>query len=119
MLAKLVNDPAIIQKAGLSTVQAISSLLPGLGAYAALFFVIPALRWLGVQRRNKEIEERNGVRRQYARLLASPSGELREKLKAAQSGSRLESVGDRVAYSSDRSVAELEEAEFDRRLKGQ
>lgn len=118
VLARLVSDPAIIQKAGVGTVQAISGLLPGLGAYAALFFLIPALRWLGTQRRNAEIEERNGVRRQYARLLASPPADLKGKLLAAQSGARLENVRDRIVYSSDKSVAELEEAEFDRRLKG-
>lgn len=118
VLAKLVNDPAIIQKAGVQTVQAISGLLPGLGAYAALFFIIPALRWLGIQRRNAAIEERNDARRRFARFLASPSGELKGKLQAAQSGARLENVRDRLVYSSDKSVEELEAAEFDRRLNG-
>lgn len=73
----------------------------------AVPFIVTQARYLYIQKRNAEIAERNQLRRGYARLLASPSGELKEKLLAAQSGARLENVSDSVVYSSDKSVQEL------------
>lgn len=102
----------------------VRSLYPTLLTYAASFFVIPILRWLGLRRKNAKIRERNLARTESARILARGGIDVRRKIRAAESyvvrdGSvRTENV----VYSSDRDAFEQRRwqddmiDEFDRRL---
>jgi hypothetical protein len=91
--------------------------------YAALFFAIPAVRWVSSLRTNAAIESRNAARAQQARTLAAPSPGLVRKLEAARRVKKREKVieaGD-VVYDSSKELSEptndVEGAEFDRRLE--
>ncbi|CAI5488197.1 unnamed protein product [Closterium sp. Naga37s-1] len=48
-LSSLLSDPAIVREAGVEFVQLISSLMPWLQGYAAVFVAIPAVRYLWLQ----------------------------------------------------------------------
>jgi hypothetical protein len=61
----------------------LSRLQPFLLAYALLYNIIPAARSLVNTRRNAGVDERNGRRRQWRSVLASPDTHLRAKLAAA------------------------------------
>ena len=124
-LTSLVGTPGIAVRAGAQTVAAVGAMLPALQAYAALFFALPALRWLRLQRRNAVIADRNSARQEAARLLAAPPPAVAAKLAAARSAAPGRQVvsDDRVVFSSDAADtraadAQLadEGAEFERRL---
>ena len=124
-LTSLVGTPGIAVRAGAQTVAAVGAMLPALQAYAALFFALPALRWMRLQRRNAVIADRNSARQEAARLLAAPPPAVAAKLAAARSAAPGRQVvsDDRVVFSSDAAdtraaSAQLEDegADFERRL---
>ena len=123
-LTSLVNDPALMADAGGSdTVAAIALLLPALQAYAALFFGLPAARWVRLQLRNAEIEARNAARAEAANVLAAPPPAVASKLAAARAGAVARVADGPIVYSSDEGDAAAaaaggaeEAAEFERRL---
>ena len=123
-LTSLVNDPALLADAGGSdTVAAIALLLPVLQAYAALFFGLPAARWVRLQLRNAEIEARNAARAEAANVLAAPPPAVASKLAAARAGAVARVADGPIVYSSDEGDAAAavaggaeEAAEFERRL---
>ena len=124
-LTSLLGTPGIAARAGAETVAALGTLLPGLQAYAALFFALPAVRWVGLQGRNAAIEDRNAKRREAARLLAAPPPAVAAKLEAARAGAGRQLVtDDRVVFSSDaddkaaaKAQLDDEAADFERRLR--
>jgi hypothetical protein len=124
-LSQLLGAPGMAAQAGAQTVAAVGALLPGLQAYATLFFALPAARWLGLQRRNAAIAERNQQRFQAARLLEAPTAAVAAKLAAARTGAgRVVVSDDRVVFSSDAGDAKAaqaqlddEAADFERRLR--
>jgi uncharacterized membrane protein YgcG len=123
-LAQLLGDPAIAARAGADSVTAIRALLPALQVYAALFFTLPAVRYLQLGARNAAIAARNGLRRDAARVLAAPPPAVAAKLDAARAGAARTLLGDdQVVFSSDAKDARAaaaatadEGAEFERRL---
>jgi hypothetical protein len=123
-LASLLGDPAIAARAGAESVAAIRTMLPALQVYAALFFTLPAVRYLQLGARNAAIAARNGLRRDAARVLAAPPPAVAAKLDAARAGAARTLLGDdRVVFSSDAKDARAaaaatadEGAEFERRL---
>ena len=124
-LTSLLGTPGIAVRAGAQTVAAVGAMLPALQAYAALFFALPAMRWMRLQRRNAVIADRNSARQEAARLLAAPPPAVAAKLAAARAAAPGRSVvtDDRVVFSSDAddkraANAQLtdEGADFERRL---
>ena len=123
-LTSLVNDPALLADSGGSdTVAAIALLLPALQAYAALFFGLPAARWVRLQQRNAAIEARNAARAEAASVLAAPPPAVATKLAAARVGAVARVADGPIVYSSDAgdvAAAEAglaeETADFERRL---
>ena len=125
-LSHLMGAPDVAASAGAQTMAALGVLLPGLQAYATLFFALPAVRWLGLKRRNAAIAERNQQRIQAARLLEAPPAAVAAKLAAARSGAgRVLVSDDRIVFSSDagdekaaKAQLDDEAADFERRLRG-
>ena len=123
-LTSLVNDPSLMADAGGSdTVAAIALLLPALQAYAALFFGLPAARWVRLQLRNAAIEARNSARAEAANVLAAPPPAVATKLAAARAGAVARVADGPIVFSSDAGDAAAaaaglaeETADFERRL---
>jgi len=117
VLGRLCVDPTILlNKAQL--VATVSTLLPGLQIYAVAFFAIPAARWFIVSRRNAAIAARNATRLEASRDVARPGKLLQAKLDGARraaTGRRMVTAEESV-FSSAKSVADFEAAEFERRL---
>eukprot|EP00899_Mesostigma_viride_P027196 jgi/Mesvir1/7661/Mv11421-RA.1 len=106
VLSNLLRNPAIARELG-GVVQLAANLLPALQAYAVLFFAIPALRFVWLQRRNAQIGQRNENRAMRAQALARPAASLRRKLlNASEAASKDVITQDRVVYSTDRDVDE-------------
>ena len=125
-LSSLLRDPRVLQAAmesGSAAVSLAAGALPLLQVYAALFFAIPAVRWVTSLRTNAAIEARNAARAQQARTLASPPASLGRKLGAARSMQKREKVIQRadVVYDSSKELSDpandVEGAEFDRMLE--
>ena len=120
-LSTLLRNPSLVASVGAEAVRAITTLLPGLQLYALLFFAIPAGRYLLLQARNAEIEQRNEARREAAGLLARPTPELQAKLQSAAAGAErvVFDAESKSIFSSD--VADAGGAEeakaFDRLLE--
>ena len=92
-----------------------------LQAYAASFFVIPLIRWIINQGRNRNIQQRNEARRDIAALLQRPDGRLRAKLQSAAEQAQRTVISDKdIVYSSNKDFAEqnldLDGESFDKRL---
>ncbi|CAI5498210.1 unnamed protein product [Closterium sp. Naga37s-1] len=120
-LSSLLSDPAIVREAGVEFVQLISSLMPWLQGYAAVFFAIPAVRYLWQQRANETIALRNSRRQESALQLAQPNAQLRRKLANAREQARSTVVSeDKVIYTTAKDVADqdLEAREWERKLDG-
>ncbi|GJP81082.1 hypothetical protein CLOP_g11260 [Closterium sp. NIES-67] len=120
-LSSLLSDPAVVREAGVEFVSLISSLMPWLQGYAAVFFTIPAVRYLWQQRANEAIAERNARRQQSAQQLAQPNAQLRRKLANAREQARSTVVSeDKVIYTTAKDMAEqdLEAREWERKLEG-
>jgi len=62
----------------------LSPLLLAISAYGAMFLIVPAIRHLIIQERNKGIEKRNSLRYTMAMKLQNPDPELRTKLTEAE-----------------------------------
>lgn len=94
-----------------------------LQVYAALFFAIPAVRWVSSLRTNAAIESRNAARAQQARTLASPPAALVRKLESARGMKKREKVieGADMVYDSSKELSDptndVEGLEFDRMLE--
>lgn len=55
-----------------------------LQVYAAMFFAIPAARWISVSNKNADIEERNQARIDSAKFLQRPPTRVQSKLESAR-----------------------------------
>ena len=89
--------------------------------YAATFFLIPAIRWILNQARNREIQNRNEARQQMAQLLQRPDSTLRAKLQSAAQRAERTVISDKdIVYSSHKDSADqnrdLDADSFDKRL---
>ena len=92
-----------------------------LQAYAASFFIIPLIRWIINQGRNRNIQQRNEARRDIAALLQRPDGRLRAKLQSAAEQAQRTVISDKdIVYSSNKDFAEqnldLDGESFDKKL---
>ena len=92
-----------------------------LQAYAASFFVIPLIRWIINQGRNRNIQQRNEARRDIAALLQRPDGRLRAKLQSAAEQAQRFVISDKdIVYSSNKDFADqnldLDGESFDKKL---
>lgn len=92
-----------------------------LQVYAASFFLIPAIRWLLNQARNREIQQRNEARQQMAQLLLRPDSILRGKLQSAAEHAERTVISDKdIVYSSHKDFADqnrdLDADSFDKKL---
>ncbi len=84
-------------------------------AYGTLFLTVPAIRWFVLKGRNRQVEERNERRSEWADRLAEPTASLEKKLAFAESLSKEEIVkeGDTI-YSTDKDLIEQRDYELDR-----
>lgn len=92
-----------------------------LQAYAASFFIIPLIRWIINQGRNRNIQQRNEARRDIAALLQRPDGRLQAKLQSAAEQAQRTVISDKdIVYSSNKDFAEqnldLDGESFDKKL---
>lgn len=67
-----------------SSAPSITALFTTLVIYGSLFLLVPLIRFYAIGHLNKHIDERNGVRAEYADDLRSPQPELKSKLKEAR-----------------------------------
>lgn len=99
-------------------------LLPWLQAYAAAFFLIPAVRWAWNGRLNTAIAIRNEARAEAANELRAPTRALAGKLGAARLRAEVvalrpdEAVFDSGASTGPEAAIEAELADFDAKLGG-
>ena len=99
-------------------------LLPWLQAYAAAFFIIPAVRWAWNGRLNTAIATRNEAREEAANSLRAPTRALVGKLGAARARAETvalrpeEAVFDSGSSTSVEDVVAAELADFDKKLGG-
>ena len=89
--------------------------------YAASFFLIPAVRWILNQARNREIQQRNEARQRVAQALLRPDSVLRAKLQSAAKYAERTVISDKdIVYSSNKDLADqnrdLDADSFDKRL---
>jgi len=97
------------------------TIYPGLVAYAVGFFAAPAIRFLGIQGQNAQIDERNRSRREWLEVLKS--GQVSGKLAEAKSMRKLlRSPGSsETLYSTSKNASSqrnaADQADFDRRLR--
>lgn len=92
-----------------------------LQVYAASFFIIPLIRWIINQGRNRNIQQRNEARRDIAALLQRPDGRLRAKLQSAAEQAQRTVISEKdIIYSSNKDFAEqnldLDGESFDKKL---
>jgi len=78
--------------------------------YGTLFVGIPLVRWLVLQWLNGRIESRNQRRQSYARLLDTPSADLRLKLEEAQAYKVKEQLieQEKIVYTTEKDALEQE-----------
>lgn len=96
-------------------------MVPCLQAYAASFFLLPLIRWVINQGRNRNIQQRNEARRDIAALLQRPDSRLRAKLQSAAEQAQRTVISDKdIVYSSNKDFAEqnldLDGESFDKKL---
>lgn len=92
-----------------------------LQAYAASFFLIPLIRWVINQGRNRNIQQRNEARQNIAALLQRPDSRLRAKLQSASEQAQRTVISDKdIVYSSNKDFVEqnldLDGESFDKKL---
>lgn len=92
-----------------------------LQAYAASFFLIPLIRWVINQGRNRNIQQRNEARQSIAALLQRPDSRLRAKLQSASEQAQRTVISDKdIVYSSNKDFVEqnldLDGESFDKKL---
>ena len=110
---------------GLEWLGLVQALLPALALYAGSFIALPALRYVRLQRRNKDIEQRNRNRAAWQTKLGR-EGVAPKRLEAAKRFGRTLRIvrEDNVAFDSAKSLTEQQGAmqapaldDFDRRLR--
>lgn len=92
-----------------------------LQVYAASFFIIPLIRWIINQGRNRNIQQRNEARREIAALLQRPDSRLRAKLQSAAEQAQRTVISDKdIVYSSNKDFVDqnldLDGESFDKKL---
>ncbi|OAE19449.1 hypothetical protein AXG93_1040s1130 [Marchantia polymorpha subsp. ruderalis] len=121
ILGSMLRDLNIVgQLNGTGLIPFASKLLPWLQGYTAAFFAIPAFRWLLLQKRNTEIEDRNRARIGWAVALQRANKALQEKLSSARDLAQRTFIGsDRIIYSTEKDFSEqsFEAREWDKQLK--
>jgi len=127
-LSIMLRDPQVLQaifapqNAG-SILPVAASLLPFLQVYAAMFFAIPAARWISVSNKNADIEERNQARIDSAKFLQRPPTRVQSKLESARAIAKRKVIrGNSIKYDTSKDVTEqnleLDEMEaFDQKLR--
>ncbi|KAL3701652.1 hypothetical protein R1sor_019674 [Riccia sorocarpa] len=121
VLGSMLRDLGLVgQLGGTGLIPFATRLLPWLQGYTAAFFAIPAFRWLLLQKRNTEIEERNRARISWAVSLQRANKALQEKLSSAREMAQRTFIGrDRIIYSTEKDLSEqsYDSREWDRRFK--
>jgi len=98
-----------------SLVAGVASIYGVLAVYAIAFLAIPGLRYLWLQRRNAQIEQRNQQRRDRAEALLQPGETLQHKLAAArQLEVRRVISAENLAYSTEQDLLDQELAQSDK-----
>lgn len=118
VLGNFLQRPDVFMSLAQSSLGFMINLFPFLQAYAACFFVIPALRWLLNQQRNLSLQTANRLRLDRLAQLRNPSPELQAKLSTARAQAKRTVIRDRdIIYRSDKKLDDnMEGADFDRRL---
>ena len=121
-LSTSLQNPRNLYILTINGLQGVVGMMPYLQAYALSFVIIPLVRWVGIQRKNAAISDRNEARMQAADSLLRPSPALKGKL--LESGKyAARSVVDRkdTVYSTDEEYlgdVDDEFASWDRRFSG-
>ncbi|CAI0462254.1 unnamed protein product [Linum tenue] len=101
-------------------IQFVRSIFPLLQVYAGSFFAIPLVRWFLVSKSNAEIEKRNRLRKEFAKVLELPDISLRRKILSARDMAQKTVIGqDRIVYSTERDIIEqnVEAEDWERRFR--
>eukprot|EP00249_Psilotum_nudum_P020580 c27768_g1_i1 orf=489-2204(-) len=111
LLSSLLRDFSIVGQFGGSLVPFVAKLLPILQVYTASFFVIPAIRWFLLQRRNVDIDSRNTARQEWASILEYPDSKLKAKLQSAEDMSKEIVIGpEEIIYTTEK---DLDDQDYD------
>lgn len=121
VLGNFLSDPQVLYSLANSSLSFMIGLFPLLQAYAASFFVIPLVRWVIIQGRNRNIQQRNEVRQATASAVLNPDRRLRAKLESAQKQGERTFISDRdIVYNSDKDFTDqnldYDGESFDKRL---
>lgn len=121
ILGALLADPQTRYSLAQSSLSVVLSSFPALQAYAASFFLIPLIRWVINQGRNRNIQQRNEARQSIAALLQRPDSRLRAKLQSASEQAQRTVISDKdIVYSSNKDFVEqnldLDGESFDKKL---
>lgn len=121
ILGGLLADPQTRYSLAQSSLSIVLSSFPALQAYAAAFFAIPLIRWIINQGRNRDIQQRNQVRKDVAAFLQRPDDKLRAKLQSAAKQAQRTVISDKdIVYSSNKDFTDqsvdLDSENFDKRL---
>ncbi|KAL1330690.1 uncharacterized protein At5g03900, chloroplastic [Arachis ipaensis] len=103
-----------------SFIKFVADIFPLLQIYAGSFFAIPLVRWFFIRKRNADIEKRNKIRKQCAKVLELPDPSLRQKLFSARDMAQKTVIGqDQIVYSTDKDLLEqeYEAREWDRKFR--
>ncbi|XP_028773079.1 uncharacterized protein At5g03900, chloroplastic [Neltuma alba] len=98
----------------------VADIFPLLQIYAGSFFAIPLVRWFFIRKWNADIEKRNQVRQQCARVLELPDISLRRKLLSARDMAQRTVIGqDQILYRTDKDLVEqeFEARDWDKRFR--
>ena len=118
-LSVSLQNPRNLYLLSINGLQGIVGLMPYLQAYALSFVIIPLIRWIDIQGKNKAIVDRNEARMRAAETLMQPSPSLRAKIDSGKKFSRAVLVGksDAVYSSDDGTFDERDEfANWDKRF---
>jgi hypothetical protein len=120
-LGSLLTNPVNLVPLIRSGMGWVINAMPAFQVYAALFFVIPAVRWVINAQRNRAIAARNEARSEALEAVRQPPPILKKKLAAAQKQAQRRVIRDRdIVYRSDKAVEEqptdAEVAAWDRKF---
>jgi hypothetical protein len=83
--------------------------------YGTLFLAVPGIRWFALQRRNQQVEARNGDRNRWRKWLEQPSDSLREKIAFARRFAGREVFGEEeTIYTTEKDLIDQRDYELDR-----
>ena len=123
-LSAALQNPRNVYVLAVNGLQGILGLMPWLQVYAISFIVIPLFRWIGIKKKNADIEDRNSARLLAAKSVQNPSLSLASKMESKKKKAQFKTVSDKnIIYRSDKALddeeqpSDLEALEWERKFR--